>query len=105
MTARYDAVVVGGGHNGLGSILHRQILCPLEVERRFYMTVGHHLHGDMGPDQLFFLRPAPGVGSYRAPIRGLYMCGSGAHPGGGITGAPGRNCAGQVWWDRKTGRL
>jgi phytoene dehydrogenase-like protein len=87
------------------SILHREILCPLEIERRFSMTGGHHLHGDMGPDQLFFLRPAPGLGNYRAPIRGLYMCGSGAHPGGGITGAPGRNCARQVWRDRKLGRL
>jgi len=88
-----------------GSILHREILCPLEIERRFYMTGGHHLHGDMGPDQLFFLRPAPGLGSYRAPIRGLYLCGSGVHPGGGVTGAPGRNCARQVWRDQKLGRL
>jgi phytoene dehydrogenase-like protein len=88
-----------------GSILHRDILCPLEIERRFHMTGGHHLHGDMGPDQLFSLRPAAGYGSYRAPIRGLYMCGSGTHPGGGITGAPGRNCARQVWRDRKMGRL
>jgi phytoene dehydrogenase-like protein len=87
------------------SILHREVLCPLEIERRFYMTGGHHLHGDMGPDQLFFLRPAPGFGGYRTPIHGLYLCGSGAHPGGGITGAPGRNCARRVWWDRKAGRL
>jgi len=88
-----------------GSILHREILCPLEIERRFYMTGGHHLHGDMGPDQLFFLRPAPGLGDYRTPVRGLYLCGSGAHPGGGVTGAPGRNCARRVWRDRKMGRL
>lgn len=88
-----------------GSILHRQILCPLEVERRFYMTGGHHLHGDMVPDQLFFLRPAPGYGNYHAPIRGLYICGAGTHPGGGLTGANGRNCARQVWRDRKAGRL
>ncbi|MEE9230682.1 MAG: NAD(P)/FAD-dependent oxidoreductase [Acidobacteriota bacterium] len=88
-----------------GSILHRQILCPLEVERRFYMTGGHHLHGDMGPDQLFFLRPAPGCGSYRSPLRGLYLCGAGTHPGGGVSGANGRNCARQVWRDRKSGRL
>ena len=87
------------------SILHREVLCPLEIERRFYMTGGHHCHGDMGPDQLFFLRPAPGLGNYRTPLRGLYMCGSGVHPGGGITGAPGRNCARQVWRDRKAGRL
>jgi phytoene dehydrogenase-like protein len=88
-----------------GSILHREVLCPVEIERRFAMTGGHHLHGDMGPDQLFFLRPAPGYGNYRTPIRGLYMCGSGVHPGGGITGAPGRNCARRVRWDQKMGRL
>jgi phytoene dehydrogenase-like protein len=88
-----------------GSVLHREILCPLEIERRFYMTGGHHLHGDMGPDQLLFLRPASGLRGYRAPLPGLYLCGSGVHPGGGITGAPGRNCARQLWWDQKMGRL
>ncbi|MEE9229731.1 MAG: NAD(P)/FAD-dependent oxidoreductase [Acidobacteriota bacterium] len=88
-----------------GSILHRQILDPLVVERDLYMTGGHHLHGDMSPDQLFFLRPVRGYGSYRTPVRGLYMCGAGTHPGGSVNGANGRNCAREVLWDRRVGLL
>ena len=51
------------------------------------------MHGDMSPDQLFFLRPVRGSGGYRTPVRGLYLCGAGTHPGGGVTGANGTNCA------------
>jgi phytoene dehydrogenase-like protein len=74
-------------------ILHRQVLTPLDLERQLYLTGGHALHGDMAPDQLFFMRPVRGFGAYKTPIMGLYLCGSGTHPGGGVTGAPGRNCA------------
>ena len=65
------------------------------------LTGGHALHGDMAPDQLLFLRPARGWADYRTPIRGLYLCGAGTHPGGGVTGANGRNAASEVLRDAK----
>jgi phytoene dehydrogenase-like protein len=74
-------------------ILHRQVLTPLDIERTFGLTEGNIFQGELTLEQLFFLRPAPGWASYRTPIRNLYMCGSAAHPGGGIMGAPGRNAA------------
>jgi phytoene dehydrogenase-like protein len=79
-----------------GSVLHREILSPLDLERRLALTGGHHLHGDMSPDQLLFMRPVRGYANYRTPIKGLYLCGAGTHPGGGVTGANGRNCAREV---------
>jgi phytoene dehydrogenase-like protein len=79
-----------------GSVLHREILSPLDLERRLALTGGHHLHGDMSPDQLLFMRPVRGYADYRTPIKGLYLCGAGTHPGGGVTGANGRNCAREV---------
>ena len=78
------------------SVKHRQVLTPLDMERVLGITGGHALHGDMAPDQLFFLRPVPGFRAYETPIRNLYMCGAGTHPGGGVTGANGRNCAREV---------
>jgi phytoene dehydrogenase-like protein len=87
-----------------GSILHREVLSPLDLERRLALTGGHHLHGDMTPDQLLFLRPVRGWADYRTPIRGLYLCGAGTHPGGGVTGANGRNCAREVLRDAGGGR-
>ncbi|MGH2539711.1 MAG: phytoene desaturase family protein [Actinomycetota bacterium] len=82
-----------------GSVLHREVLTPLDLERRLALTGGHHLHGDMAPDQLLFLRPVRGWADYRTPIRRLYLCGAGTHPGGGVTGANGRNCAREVLRD------
>jgi phytoene dehydrogenase-like protein len=82
-----------------GSVLHREVLTPLDLETRLALTGGHHLHGDMAPDQLLFLRPVRGWADYRTPIRGLYLCGAGTHPGGGVTGANGRNCAREVLRD------
>ena len=82
-------------------IEHRQVLSPLDLERVLGLTGGHALHGDMAPDQLLFLRPVRGYGDYRTPIRGLYLCGAGTHPGGGVTGANGRNCAREVLRDAK----
>jgi phytoene dehydrogenase-like protein len=84
-----------------GAILHRQVLTPLDLERLLYLTGGHALHGDMAPDQLLFMRPVRGYGDYRTPVRGLYLCGAGTHPGGGVTGANGRNCVREVLIDRK----
>jgi phytoene dehydrogenase-like protein len=83
------------------SVIHREVLTPLDLERKLYLTGGHHMHGDMLPDQLFFLRPARGYADYRTPIRGLYLCGAGTHPGGGVTGANGRNAAREVIRDLK----
>jgi phytoene dehydrogenase-like protein len=75
-------------------ILHRQVLTPLDFEREWGLTEGNIFQGELTLEQLFFLRPAPGWARYTTPIKGLYMCGSATHPGGGIMGAPGRNAAG-----------
>jgi len=74
-------------------ILHRQVLTPLDLERDFGLTEGNIFQGELTLEQLFFLRPAPGWAQYKTPVKGLYMCGSATHPGGGIMGAPGRNAA------------
>ncbi len=71
----------------------RQVLSPLDLERRFGITGGNIFHGEMSLDQMFVMRPVAGWARYRTPVRGLYLCGSGAHPGGGVMGAPGYNCA------------
>jgi phytoene dehydrogenase-like protein len=72
---------------------HRQVLSPLDMERRFGITGGNIFHGEMSLDQMFSMRPVAGWARYRTPVAGLYLCGSGAHPGGGVMGAPGFNCA------------
>jgi phytoene dehydrogenase-like protein len=87
------------------AILARQVLTPLDLERTYGLTEGNIFHGDLRLEQLFFMRPVPGWAQYRTPIRGLYLCGAGAHPGGGITGAPGRNAARQALRDWKKGRF
>ena len=88
-----------------GSVVARQVLTPLDLERTYGLTEGNIFHGDLRLEQLFFMRPVPGWSQYRTPIDGLYLCGAGAHPGGGVTGAPGRNSAHQVLRDWKKGRL
>jgi phytoene dehydrogenase-like protein len=82
-------------------VLHRHVVTPLDLEEEYGMTGGNIFHGEMSVDQLFFLRPAPGWAQYRTPIRGLYLCGSGAHPGGGVMGAPGHNAAREILKDWK----
>jgi phytoene dehydrogenase-like protein len=74
-------------------IEHRQVLTPLDLERRFGITGGNIFHGEMSLDQMFVMRPVAGWARYRTPVGGLFLCGSGAHPGGGVMGAPGYNCA------------
>ena len=71
-------------------ILERQVLTPLDIERRTGLTEGNIFQGELGLDQLFFLRPAAGWAQFHTPVRGLFLCGSGAHPGGGVMGAPGK---------------
>lgn len=75
------------------SVVGRDVLTPLDLERVFGLPQGNIFHGAMGLDQLFWLRPAPGFAQYATPVQGLYLCGAGSHPGGGVMGAPGRNAA------------
>ncbi|MFQ5689511.1 MAG: phytoene desaturase family protein [Gemmatimonadota bacterium] len=99
-----DAVVATLGRyapNLEGAILERQILTPADLETRFGLTEGHMHHGELTLDQFFLMRPVPGGSRYRAPIRGLYLCGAGAHPGGGVTGSPGCNAAREILKDAR----
>ncbi len=87
--------------NVANAILAQHVLTPLDLERTYGLTEGNIFHGDLTLEQLFFMRPVPGWSRYRTPISGLYLCGAGAHPGGGVTGAPGHNAAHQVLRDAK----
>jgi len=82
------------------SVLGRMVLSPLDLERKFGLIGGDIMHGAMTLDQLWSARPVLGHAAYRGPIRGLYMCGAGTHPGGGVTGAPGHNAAREILADR-----
>jgi phytoene dehydrogenase-like protein len=77
-------------------ILERQVITPLDMERTYGLTGGNIFHGEMSLDQMFMMRPLAGWARYRTPVRGLYLCGSGTHPGGGVTGAPGHNAAREI---------
>jgi len=81
-----------------------QCLTPLDIERMFGMTRGDIFHGRLEPDQLFSMRPHPDAAQYSTPMKGLYLCGSGSHQGGGVTGAPGHNAARRILKDRKVFR-
>ncbi|KFG91020.1 FAD-dependent oxidoreductase [Sphingobium herbicidovorans NBRC 16415] len=85
------------------SVIARDILSPLDLERTFGMTGGDIMHGAMTLDQLWAARPVLGHGAYRGPVKGLYMCGAGTHPGGGVSGAPGHNAARVVLKDGAMG--
>ena len=88
--------------NFKASVLGRQSLSPLDLERRFGLIDGDIFHGQLTLDQLFSARPVLGHADYRMPLPYLYLCGSGAHPGGGVTGLPGRNAAGEIIRDFKS---
>jgi phytoene dehydrogenase-like protein len=90
---RVIALIEEYAPNIRGIIEHRQVLTPLDLERRFGITGGNIFHGEMSLDQMFVMRPVAGWAGYRTPVGGLFLCGSGAHPGGGVMGAPGYNCA------------
>jgi phytoene dehydrogenase-like protein len=97
-----DAVI--GALDGLApglasSVTAREVITPLDLERDYGLTGGHPLHGEQALDQFFLWRPLLGSARYRLPIDGLYLCGSGAHPGGGITGQPGQNAAREILAD------
>ena len=87
--------------NFAASILGRQVLSPLDLENRFGLPDGDIFHGQLGLGQLFSARPALGYANYRSPLSGLYFCGSGSHPGGGVTGVPGHNAAQRILKDFK----
>jgi phytoene dehydrogenase-like protein len=86
-------------------VLGRHVLTPLCYEEVYGLTTGNVFHGDMAADQLFSMRPLFGWARYRTPVRGLYLCGAGAHPGGGVMGAAGRNAAREILADFKRRRV
>ena len=102
--AVFDAIEAHGpGFRAL--VLHKQVHTPRALEAKFGLWRGDIFHGRMSLDQLWAARPALGAGSYRTPVPGLWLCGAGTHPGGGVTGAPGHNCAHAIlregkWWRR-----
>src|SRR5262249_35016111 len=85
--------------NFRSSVIAKQVLSPLDLERRFGLIDGDIFHGQLTLDQLFSMRPVLGHASYRMPVPGLYLCGSSGHPGGGVTGVPGPNCAREMLRD------
>jgi phytoene dehydrogenase-like protein len=86
------------------SVIAREVLSPLDLERRFGLTGGNIFQGAMTLGQLFFMRPLPGWADYRTPVPGLYLCGAATHPGGGVMGACGRNAAREILRDARRGR-
>jgi phytoene dehydrogenase-like protein len=78
-----------------------EVIAPPDMEERYGLLGGNIMQGEMAVDQMFSFRPIPGYGDYRTPITGLYLCGGGTHPGGGVSGAPARNCAKVVAKDRR----
>jgi phytoene dehydrogenase-like protein len=82
---------------GIGAlVLHARVITPLDLEETYGLAGGHILHGEPSIDQLFTMRPILGWAQYRTPIRDLYLCGAGTHPGGGITAGPGQNAAREI---------
>lgn len=93
------ATVNGFAPNFKASVIARQSHSPLDLERKFGLVGGDIFHGALSLDQLFSARPVLGYGDYRTPIKGLYQCGAGTHPGGGVTGIPGHNAAREILRD------
>jgi phytoene dehydrogenase-like protein len=100
MIATVDAMAP----NFRASVVARRALTPLDLEREFGLVGGDIFHGALGLDQLYATRPTLGAARYRMPVRGLYLCGAGAHPGGGVTGIPGRNAAREILKDARRRR-
>jgi len=101
---RVTEIITRQAPNFKNSVEHRQVVSPLDMERDFSLTRGNIFQGEMGLDQLFFMRPVPGYANYRTPVRALYMCGACTHPGGGVMGAPGYNAAREILDDVRRGR-
>jgi phytoene dehydrogenase-like protein len=88
-----------------GAVEQIEVLAPRDIEQRFGLVGGNIMQGELTPDQMFGFRPIPGHGDYRSPVAGMYLCGSGTHPGGGVMGVPGRNAASVVLRDHKRGEF
>jgi phytoene dehydrogenase-like protein len=87
------------------AVEHVEVLAPKDLEERFGLLGGNIMQGELTPDQMFSFRPIPNYGDYRTPIAGMYLCGSGTHPGGGVMGIPGRNAASVILRDHKRGEF
>jgi phytoene dehydrogenase-like protein len=87
------------------SVEHVEVLAPPDIEERFGLLGGNIMQGELTPDQMFSLRPIPGYGDYRTPIEGMYLCGGGTHPGGGVMGIPGRNASTVILRDHRRARV
>ena len=87
------------------AVEHLEVLTPRDLEERVGLIGGNIMQGELTPDQLFSFRPIPGHGDYRTPVAGMYLCGSGTHPGGGVMGVPGRNAASVILRDHKRGEF
>jgi phytoene dehydrogenase-like protein len=87
------------------AVEHVEVLAPKDIEERYGLLGGNIMQGELAPDQLFSFRPIPNAGDYRSPVAGLYLCGAGTHPGGGVMGVPGRNAATVVLRDHKRGEF
>jgi phytoene dehydrogenase-like protein len=98
--ARVDAVAPGF----TDSVLHRQVIGPYEMEHEYRLRGGNIFHGELSPDQMFHMRPAPGFADFRTPIAGLYQASSATHGGGGVTGIPGLHATHQIMRDRRSPR-
>ena len=93
------STVTAAAPNFAAAVLARQVLSPLDLETRFGLIDGDIFHGQLTLSQMFSTRPVLGAAAYRLPVSGLYLCGSGAHPGGGVTGVPGHNAAREILRD------
>ncbi|TMK91287.1 MAG: NAD(P)/FAD-dependent oxidoreductase [Actinobacteria bacterium] len=92
--AKKVIAAIGAYAPDLASLVeHIEVLTPRDLEDRFGLLGGNIMQGELTPDQLFSFRPIPFYGDYRTPIKGLYLCGAGTHPGGGVMGIPGRNAS------------
>ena len=100
MLARLEAVAPGF----TGSVLHRQVIGPHQMQEEYGLVGGNIFHGELSLGQMFHARPAAGYADLRTPVRGLYQAGSATHGGGGVTGIPGRNVVRQVLADRRAAR-
>lgn len=87
------------------SVEHIEVLAPADIEKKFGLIGGNIMQGEMTVNQMFSFRPIPDYGDYRSPVAGFYLCGSGTHPGGGVSGIPARNCSQVVLQDRRRGRM
>ena len=86
-------------------IIEAQLLVPPDIERIVNLPQGHIFHGELSADQLVFQRPVPHYADYRTPVKGLYLCGSSSHPGGGVSGIPGHNAAREILRDLKARKV